>query len=265
MAMTPRRGRFLFLLPGLFGALVWAGGKEARAQGFIVDRRPHIAVARSYEVREVSVDARVRDQVAEVQVSQTFHNPGSFQLEAEYNFPLPEEGTIQSFVLLVDGREWPGRILPKEEARRIYEEIVRTKRDPALLEYMGRGLYRTSVFPIPPGADRKVTMHYTQVCKRDREVVEFTYPFSTQKFTAKPIQRLSLNLRIESKDAIKSLYCPTYDARIDRSGDHDARVSFEQHDVVPSVDFRLIATLAEGAFGASVLSYRPSRSEDGYF
>ena len=101
-----------------------------------------------------------------MQVSQTFHNPGSFQLEAEFLFPLPEEGAIQNFVLMVDGRELPGRLLPKDEARRIYEEVVRSKRDPALLEYMGRGLYRTSVFPIPPGADRKVTMRYTQLCKR---------------------------------------------------------------------------------------------------
>ena len=147
-----------------------------RTQGIMIDRRPHIPIARSYEIREVSVDARVRDQVAEVQVSQTFHNPGSIQIEAEYLFPLPEEGAIQNFVLLVDGKELPGRLLPKDEARRIYEEIVRTKRDPALLEYMGRGLYRTSVFPIPPGADRKVTMRYTQICKRDRDVVEFSYP-----------------------------------------------------------------------------------------
>ena len=114
-------------------------GREARAQGFLIDRRPHVPVARSYEIREVTVDARVRDQVAEVQVSQTFHNPGSFVLESEYLFPLPEEGAIQNFVLLVDGKEMPGRLLPKDEARRIYEEIVRTKRDPALLEYMGAG------------------------------------------------------------------------------------------------------------------------------
>ena len=70
----------------------------------------------------------------------------------------------------------PAGLVPKDEARRIYEDIVRTKRDPALLEYMGRGLYRTSVFPIPPGADRKVTMRYTQLCKRDRDIVEFSYP-----------------------------------------------------------------------------------------
>ena len=222
-----------------------------------IDGRRSRSPGRTRSARS-AIDARVRDQVAEVQVSQTFHNPGSVQLESEYLFPLPEDGAIQNFVLLVDGRELPGRLMPKDEARRIYEEIVRTKRDPALLEYMGRGLYRTSVFPIPPGADRKVTMRYTQLCKRDRDVVEFSYPLSTQKFTAKPIQRLALNLSIQSKDAIKSIYCPSDDARIDRSGDHEARVSLERRDVSPGNDFRLVYTLAEGRLGASVLSYRPS-------
>ena len=144
--------------------------------------------------------------------------PARFQLESEFLFPLPEEGAVQNFVLMVDGRELPGRLMPKDEARRIYEEIVRTKRDPALLEYMGRGLYRTSVFPIPPGADRKVTMRYTQLCKRDRDVVEFAYPLGTQKFTAKPIQRLIVQLSIRNKEAIKSIYCPSDDATIRRSG-----------------------------------------------
>ncbi len=98
----------------------------AQAQGLIIDRRPHVPISRAFEIREVTVNARVRDQVAEVQVSQTFHNPGSFALEAEYFFPLPDEGAIQNFVLMVDGKELPGRLLPKDEARRIYEEIVRT-------------------------------------------------------------------------------------------------------------------------------------------
>src|SRR5262249_20723111 len=120
-------------------AMNWVAS-AAWSQGIIIDQRPRIPVARSYEVREGSIVGRVRGQVAEVQVSQTFHNPGSFQMEAEFLFPLPEEGAVQDFVLLVDGRELPGRLLPKDEARRIYEEIVRRKRDPALLEYMGRGL-----------------------------------------------------------------------------------------------------------------------------
>ncbi len=122
--MTLRGGRFLML--AMFAAT--ALPQVARSQGIIIDMRRHVPIARTFEIREVTVDARIRDQVAEVQVSQTFHNPGSFQIESEYLFPMPEEGAIQNFVLLVDGREMPGRLLPKEEARRIYEEIVRTKR-----------------------------------------------------------------------------------------------------------------------------------------
>src|SRR4051812_1859880 len=87
--------------------------RESRAQGFLVDRRAHVPVARSFEVKEVTLDARVRDQVAEVRVSQTFHNPGSFPLESEFLFPLPDDGAVQNFVLLVDGKELPGRLLPK--------------------------------------------------------------------------------------------------------------------------------------------------------
>jgi Ca-activated chloride channel family protein len=237
----------------------------SQAQGLIVDRRAHVPIARAYEVREVSVDARIREQVAEVQVSQTFHNPGSFALEAEYLFPLPDDGAIQSIVLMVDGKELPGRLLPKDEARRIYEEVVRTKRDPALLEYMGRGLYRTSVFPIPPGADRKVTMRYTQLARRERDVVEFAYPLATQKFTAKPIDRLTLSVDIRSGAAIKSLYSPSHEVAISRTGDREALVKMEQRNVVPTADFRLLYTLTEGAIGATVLSYRPSDSEDGFF
>ncbi len=261
--MWTNRGRWI----GFLAALVFSSQfvAAARSQGIIIDRRPTIPISHFYEIREVSIDGRVRDQVAEVQVSQTFHNPGSTQLEAEFLFPLPEEGAIQNFVLMVDGKELPGRLVPKDEARRIYEEIVRTKRDPALLEYMGRGLYRTSVFPIPAGADRKVTMRYTQLCKRERDLVEFTYPLSTQKFTSKPIQRLAVSISIQSKEPIKSIYCPSDDVKIDRFGDRDVKVAMEYRDVVPSRDFRLVYTLASGAFSANIMSIRPSESEDGYF
>jgi Ca-activated chloride channel homolog len=259
---TNRGGWIGFAAALVFSSLLVTA---ARAQGIIIDRRPTIPISHSYEIREVSIDGRVRDQVAEVQVSQTFHNPGSTQLEAEFLFPLPEEGAIQNFVLMVDGHELPGRLVPKDEARRIYEDIVRSKRDPALLEYMGRGLYRTSVFPIPPGADRKVTMRYTQLCKRERDLIEFAYPLSTQKFTSKPIQRLAVNVSLQSKEPIKSIYCPSDDVKIDRFGDHDVKVSMEHRDVVPRRDFRLVYTLAGGAFSANIISIRPTESEDGYF
>lgn len=240
-------------------------GLTAFGQGLIVDRRPDRPIGRTFEVTEVRVDARVEDQVAQVRVSQTFHNPGSTVIESEYLFPLPDDGAIQDLVLLVDGKEMPGRILTKEEARRIYEEIVRSKRDPALLEYMGRGLFRTSVFPIPPGADRTVTMSYTQLLKRDRDLLSFTYPLGTQKLYAMPIGILKFDLSLRSREPIKSIYSPSDDVTIRRSSDHEASVSFERTNFRPSQDLQLLFSVAEGAIGGSVVSYKPTGAEDGYF
>jgi Ca-activated chloride channel homolog len=255
------------ILSGLMVPLL--AGNPASGQGFVVDRRVSgtmiVPVNRAYEIREVSIDARVRDQVAEVRVAQTFHNPGSNVIEAEYLFPLPDDAGVQDLVLMVDGKELPSRVMSKDEARRIYEEIVRSRRDPALLEYMGRGLFRASVFPIPPGADRKVTLRYTQICKKDRDVVEFVYPLATQKHSSKPIQKLTLDLRIEGRDPIKSVYCPSHDVNITRAGEREAKATLERRDVLPVADFKLVYTLAEGAVGATVLSYRPNPNEDGYF
>ena len=116
------------------------------------------AAGRRYKIDELEVDARLVDQVAQVQVSQSFVNTGSRPLEVSFIFPLPYDGAIDQMTLLVDGKEYPAKLLDAKEARRIYEEIVRKNRDPALLEWMGTGMFQTSVFPVPPGAKRTVSL-----------------------------------------------------------------------------------------------------------
>lgn len=259
---TLHRVRFAWALL----AIVLAGAAtSARAQVIIIDRRPEIPIWRSYQIREMTVGGTIRDQVAEIQVATTIHNPGTIALEAELLFPVPEGGAIQNMTLMVDGRELPGRLLPKDEARGIYEEIVRSKRDPALMEYVGSGLYRTRVFPIPGGADRQVTMRYTQLCRAESQVVHFNYLMAMQKHSARPIERFKLNLRLTSQTPIKAIYSPTHELKIERSGDGEASVALEQHDVIPEDDFRLLYTLDKHALGVTVLSTRPSATEDGYF
>src|SRR4051812_42504315 len=116
-----------------------------------------------YRIQSVDMQAQVRDQSAQVQITQIFQNTSSQTIEASVFFPLPDDAAVSGVTLLVDGKELPGKLLPKDQARRIYEETVRRQRDPALLEYMGQGLYQTSVFPIPAQATRKVEIRYTQL------------------------------------------------------------------------------------------------------
>lgn len=256
--MTRLSPLFTVLLAGLIAA-------PAFGQGLIVDRRPEIPISGSYQVKAIAVDAKVQDQVAEVQVSQTFHNPGRQDLEVEYWFPLPHDGAVQSLMLLVDGKEYPGKIMKAEQARQIYESIVRQKRDPALLEYLGQGLFKTSVFPIAPGKSSTVTLRYSQVLPRDGDVVRLVYPMGTHKVTGKPVKDLTVNVRIDGREPIKSIYSPTHVISTKHVSETSATVSMEQHDISPEGDFRLLYTLEKGQVGAAVLSYRPDGDEDGYF
>ncbi len=148
----------------------------------------------SYQIRSVDVQADVHNQAAKVRMSQVFENTGEVTLETQFLFPIPEDAAVSDLTLLYDGKELPGRLLNKDDARRIYEEIVRRQRDPALLEYMGHGLFQTSVFPIPPHAKRTVEIRYSQLLRRNDGLIDFLLPLGTFKHTDHPIETLNVAL-----------------------------------------------------------------------
>ncbi|HEV8377961.1 MAG TPA: VIT domain-containing protein, partial [Tepidisphaeraceae bacterium] len=249
----------------LFAALVvLLSPVLAFAQGIMIPEE-RVRVNGSYNIKNVTIDATVKDQVAEVQLSQVFHNPGSGQLNVSYLFPIPPDAVLSQFTLLVDGKEVPAKLYPKDEADRIYESIVRSKRDPALLEYVGYGALQTQVFPLPPGAERKVTLRYTTLCRRDHDLTEFLFPLAPGKLSGKPIEKLEVTMRLENPGRIKSVFSPNYSAAIDRPTDNSAIVRFTQDNIEPADDFRILWTLSEKPIGATVLSYKPNDKEDGFF
>jgi Ca-activated chloride channel family protein len=219
----------------------------------------------SYKIKELAVQARFVDQVAKVQVSQSFVNTGSAPMEVQFLFPLPYDGAIDKMTLLVDGKEFPAKLLPAMEARAVYESIVRSSKDPALLEWIGTGMFQTSVFPVPPGAERKVALSYNQLLRKDQGLTDFVFPLSTAKYTSHPVERVDIQVHIESGIDIKNVYSPTHSVDIRRPDPRRAVVSYTRANDVPAADFRLFFDVDKGALGTSVLTYRPHENEDGYF
>jgi Ca-activated chloride channel family protein len=226
---------------------------------------PPLPITMSYKIKELDMQARITDQVARVQVSQTFVNTGSATMEVSFCFPLPYDGAIDQMTLLVDGKEYPAKLLPAKEARSIYEGYVRRNQDPALLEWIGTGMFQTSVFPVPVGAERKVSLSFTQLLRKSDRLTDFLYPLSTAKFTSQPIETLKLTASIQCQSKIKSVYSPSHAMQIQRPDDHQAVVSIEAKNAIPGNDFRLFFDTADSELGASVVSYRPKSTEDGYF
>ncbi|MEZ6056620.1 MAG: VIT domain-containing protein [Planctomycetaceae bacterium] len=218
-----------------------------------------------YKIGKLDIQATLKDQIARVQVSQTFVNTGSRQLETQFVFPLPYDGAIDSLTLLVDGKEFPAQLLSKADARAKYEAIVRSSKDPALLEWMGHGLFQTSVFPVPPGAERTVTINYNQLLRKENGVTDFLFPLSTARYSSKPVEKIAIQLNIESSLSIKNVYSPSHNIQVDKSDKKRARVHYSATNEVPTNDFRLLFDVNAKKLGTSVLSYRPQGGEEGFF
>jgi Ca-activated chloride channel family protein len=203
------------------------------------------------------VNVSIRDRVAITHVEQEFLNEHDWDAEGTYVFPLPDDAVVSNFVMWVDGEPIEGRILEADEARAIYEETVRRRRDPALLEYVGRDAVQARVFPIPPGAARKIELEYTQLLPVDAGLVRYVYPLSTEKFSARQLDEISVRVEIESQDEMRSLYSPTHQDRVAvvRDDDHYAVLSYEETKILPEDDFEVVYTVGEGDLGVNLLTY----------
>ncbi len=245
------------LIPVFWAALaVCALAGAAKADGFIVIHPlPDVPRPPSLAVKYHRVEVEIRNGVATTSIDQVFLNDFHRDLEGTYIFPLPEDASITKFTLWVDGKPVDGRVLPKEEARRIYESYVRRRVDPALLEYVGREMFQARVFPIPAHGERRIQLKYSQVVPFDAGVYAYRYPLDTERFSSRPLQEVALRVTIDSPKPMKTIYSPTHAVDVRRQGDTRATVSFEQRNVRPDKDFRLYFTVSEKEFGLNLLTY----------
>ena len=239
---------------------------SAAADGMIVPVRPEIRVRGAWAVKYHHVNVMVRDQVAAVSIDQEFVNTGKGAIEVEYLFPVPPGAAIDSMTLVVDGKEFAAKLLKADEARKIYEDIVRRKKDPALLEYVGFGLYKTRAFPLQPGKPCKVIVTYKNVCKKDRDLVEVWYPLNTEKFSAKPIESVRVKVDIKTKKVdIGPVYSPTHSLQVDRRGPRHVIATYEAKKALPTSDLQVFYKAANEKIGATLLTHQGNRKKNGHF
>ncbi|MBP3558738.1 MAG: VWA domain-containing protein [Thermoguttaceae bacterium] len=254
-----------------------ASSQPVFSQGFLIDSKrpsplppisvpapPRPSLERSVRLESLSVDAEIENSVAQVVVSQTFNNTGSSTIEASFVFPIPYDGVVDSLTFLVEGKEFAGQLLDAAEARERYEAIVRENRDPALLEWIGTGLYQTSVFPIPPGQARTVELRYTQLLRGQDGLTEFSFPTKCARQSEAP-GKTSFVVRIAGETEIKNVYSPTFDVKVERVANNIVKTTCVLENETPTRDFRLFFDQNADELSAKIQSYRPNPNEDGYF
>lgn len=216
------------------------------------------------EIPYQRVSVTIENQVATTRVEQLFRNPNDWMLEGTYFFPLPPGAAVSELTMWVDDQPIEAKILAKDEARAIYDAIVRQMRDPALLEYVGADAIQANVFPIPPGDERKIEIEYSYLLTAENGAFRFTYPQSAGLYTQTPLDEQSIRVELNSTEAIRTIYSPSHRVAIDRPSEFSAVVGYEAANVTPTDDFELYYTVSPEEIGLTLLSYKEP-GEDGFF
>ncbi|QXD16764.1 VIT and VWA domain-containing protein [Rhodocaloribacter litoris] len=264
-------------------ALLSVFAMPARGQGVVVgpDGRPATLLLQAHRV-----DATVHDQVAVVTVTHTFLNPGRETVEGTLLFPLPPGAQVSRFSMEIDGKELAGELLSAEEARQLYEDIVRRSLDPALLELTGYRTFRARVFPIPGGATRTITLRYDATLPREGDRVTFRYPLQAsldswgvpplprplpperaprENAPAATAPRSHLRLRLKAVTALTNLYSPSHRIDVQRKDEREAIVTLDNDEPFDGGEFVLYYRLGPADLGATLFTHRPYRDRPGYF
>ncbi len=261
----------------------------AFGQGLIV--RPDFHPA-ALELRRHAVRAEVHEQVAVVTVEHEFYNPGAATVEGTFLFPLPPQAQVSRFAMHVDGKELVGELLSAEEARRIYENIVRQNLDPALLEMADYRTFRARIFPIPPRATRLLTLRYDATLPREGNIVALQYPMQgnlSQRGTGwqprpwpqpgpmpmppevsqmpeRPhVQQSTIQIELRTETGLRNIYSPSHRVEVKQTSDRRATISFEASHALDGKDFLLYYSLDANEIGATLLTHRPETGKPGYF
>ena len=251
---------------GVVVALAMAS--PAAAQGWIEPIRP----VPQFGVQKIrtAVSVQVSGRVARVEVEEWFRNNGGGLGEADYLYPLPSGAVFNNFSLFQGDKELRGETLDADKARAIYEDIVRRKKDPALIELAGHGLLRSRVFPIAQGETRKITLRYTQVLTRAGDALQFKYAAGIRQVgerrpdapmaVHREVGIESFTMVIDDAGSFGNPFSPTHEVNVQRSG---RRITIRPDEVL-SGDLELFLPMRRGLVGMTVVSHRPS-SEPGFF
>lgn len=125
---------------------------------------------------------------------------------------LPPDQLVKHVSTADWGTLQEARIVSKDKALETYEEIVRGRIDPALLEYAGGNTFSGRVFPIPPKGYNRVLIAYEELLPVSQEQVLYRFPLPDCK-----LQEMQFALYANSEQCKNIVFKPT-DAKKEDGG-----------------------------------------------
>ncbi|MDB4998433.1 MAG: hypothetical protein JWM74_5865 [Myxococcaceae bacterium] len=151
-------------------------------------------------IQSISVTARTVGDYAETVVDEVFKNDSDQRLEGTFRYPFPEDALLVGLAMEIDGKLMEGELVERDKARKIFDEIVDSMRDPALLEWESGSTFKLRVFPIEPHADKRVVVRYVAPLHKNGE--RFEYAYRTAASDSASAKKLAFRLTVDGKKVV---------------------------------------------------------------
>jgi ferric-dicitrate binding protein FerR (iron transport regulator)/tetratricopeptide (TPR) repeat protein len=127
-------------------------------------------------LRNYHVDVHVEDGFARTTIDQTYFNHANSRLEGTFYFPLPPDASLSRLAMYVDGKRMEGGMVERDFGRQVYEKIVTSQRDPALLEWVDGSTFKMRVFPLEARKEKRIVLSYSQRLPADYGRMTYRFP-----------------------------------------------------------------------------------------
>lgn len=241
----------------------WGGFDRAthvlvpQARGFALDRRWD-----PIEVEGVDASVVLLEGAATTTLDVRVRNHSGAPAEAVLLLPVPAGAAVHSFLFDGAGAEPSARLLPRDEARRLYREIVQRTLDPALLEFAGHNLVQTSVFPVPANGTQRLRLTYEHLQEVDGNRYDYLLPRSEALDCRIPWR---VSVRVTAQAPIASVYSPTHEIVAERTDAKSWTVRIAESGVAQPGPFRLSTLVEREGVAASLFAYPDPQAGGGYF
>jgi len=269
----------LFLL-GLFVCAVPSLLAQNVTQGSLFASDKKGVQLGSCPLKHTAVTVDVSGLVARVRVVQDFENPFPEPIEAVYTFPLSQNGAVDRMSMLIGTRTIRGKILKREEARKVYETARSEGKTAALLDQERPNIFTQSVANVMPGESVRVEISYVETLNYEDGAYEFVFPMTVgPRYIPNGVQDaakisppiaaeraghdVSITVNLNAGVPVESI----------RSGSHEieqinflpgnAKVSLKNEKAIPNKDFVLRYDVTGKRIEDAVIAHRSERG--GFF
>jgi Ca-activated chloride channel family protein len=214
------------------------------------------------EVEAVQAHVEILERTARTTLQVLLRSSSSRQEEAVVLVPVSGGAAVTAFSFEGAGAEPQVQVLAAGEARRLYDAIVAKARDPALLEFAGLNVVRSSVFPVPPQGTQKVRLSWEEILSADGDRLDYVLPRSESLEGRLP---WDVTVELRSARPVSTVYSPSHALLTDRRGPGDLVVRLTHEARLEPGPFRLSWLLGGEGVSATLLAYPDPEVQGGYF